>query len=88
MNELFTRLFVEKPLPGALASTGTAKDKLTKYLVFKNPDFTLKVVFPAHLLTQIKVKYIFRHNHWKALVKTLLWVALRYDHIKIYIYIF
>jgi len=31
---------------------------------------------------QITVKHIFRHNHQKALVKTLLWVALKYDHTK------
>ena len=56
--------------------------KCQKSLNLEKHDFTLKVFLHAHLWMQITVKHIFRHKNQKALVKTLLWVTLKYDHNK------
>ena len=54
--------------------------KCQKSLILENYDFTLKVFFTCPFVNANHCPTYFRHNHQKALVKTLLWVALEYDH--------
>ena len=54
----------------------------------ENHDFTLKVFLHAQFWTQINVTHIFWHNHWRAIVRTLLLVALKFDHELIKLFLF